>query len=85
MSLITNECGFNLQDVLHLLAGTLVTGDDGITKIRVKLYIEDCTEIEPFQSCALSHLPPDEILKNAFTVDECGNLILNVSIPEIPT
>ena len=85
MSLIIDECGFTLQDVLQLLAGCVVKGDDGITKLRVKLYIEDCVDFEQYQSCELNHLPPDEILKNIFTVDECGNLIANISVPEIPT
>lgn len=86
MSLNINQCGFNLQDVLHLLAGALIKDSATDTvKLRVKLTVETCAEIEQIPTCETSYLPPEELLKQIFEVEDCGNLIVNISVPEIPS
>jgi hypothetical protein len=79
MSVNVNECGLP-QDVLHLLAACLVKGvSDGQVKLRVCLDSEVCEDFEKAVTCDNSFLPPEKLLEQIFTVEDCGNLIMHIS------
>lgn len=85
MSLVLQECGYNVQDILHLLAASIVKDANGVKYIRMNLNIHDCSLIDPAIDCSNSHVSPQELLKEVIFTDDCGeNLIINISIPSIP-
>lgn len=85
MSVNLQSCGNNVQDLLHLLAASLVKDAQGVVYIRMNANIHECSEIDPFVDCTNAHVSPEELLKNAIFTDDCGgNLIINISVPLIP-
>lgn len=86
MSLVLNGCGNNVQDILHLLAASLVKDANGVKYLRVNINVHECSEIEAAVDCQNSHISPEELLKEAIFTDDCGeNLIINISVPVIPS
>jgi hypothetical protein len=82
MSVNLQSCGNNVQDILHLIAASLVKDAQGVVYIRMNAQLHDCADIEPFVTCANSHVSPEELIKNAIMTDDCGeNLIINISAP----
>jgi len=75
------ECGEQLQDFFHLLAASMVVGDDGCVRLRVSVTVEDCTDVEQYIDCTNAHLNPLELLKHTFGIDDCGRVVLNLSAP----
>jgi|WetSurSiteA1Bulk_404760.scaffolds.fasta_scaffold162461_2 hypothetical protein len=79
MSIEVNQCGLP-QDILHLLAATLVKGvSDGQVKLRICFHSEDCNDFTNAVTCENSHLPPEKLLEEIFTTEDCGNLIMHIS------
>lgn len=83
MSVNILDCGVNIQDLAHLLAASVVKDSEGVKYLRVKLTVHAYSEIDPAIECGVFQ-SPEELLRNIFTV-EGDNLIVNISVPEIPT
>lgn len=84
MSLIINSCGNNVQDILHLLAASIVKDSAGVKYLRVNLTVHACSEIDPAIDCNAAYTSPEELLKEVVFTDDCGeNLILNISVPSL--
>jgi hypothetical protein len=77
---VATECGAPQQDFWHLLAASLVKDSTGCVRLRVKLHQEECEDIDQYVSCDNAFVSPEELLKLAFGIDECGRVILNLSV-----
>lgn len=86
MSINLNSCGNNVQDILHLLAAAIVEDANGVKHLRMNITVHECSEIEAGVNCSNSHVKPEVLLKEVIFTDDCGdNLIINISVPEIPS
>lgn len=82
MSVNILDCGVNIQDLAHLLAASVVSDSEGVNYLRVKITKHAYSAIDPAVSCGV-YQSPEELLRSLFTV-EGDNLMLNISVPEIP-
>jgi hypothetical protein len=82
MSVLLNTCGAGELDFWQLLAGALVVDRDGTVKIRATISLEACTAVSPLVDCDTKDQDPKELLKQAFSIDSCGNITLNFSSDE---
>lgn len=83
MSVNILDCGVNIQDLAHLLAASVVKDTNGVKYLRVKLTKHAYSAIDPAIECGV-YQSPEELLRGIFTV-EGDNLIMNISVPNIPT
>lgn len=79
MSVTLNTCGASELDFWQLLAGALVVDRSGNVSIRATINTGACSEYTPLVSCDTKDQDPKELLKQAFSIDSCGNITLNFS------
>ena len=77
MSVILNTCGASELDFWQLLAGSLVT-DGTYTGLRVVVHVGECSAADPIVDCDNKDQDPKEIVKQMFSIDECGNIVMNL-------
>ena len=75
------ECGSSQLDFFHLLAAALVVDATGCVRLRANITAEDCDTVDAYVDCTKAHLDPLELLKNSFSLDSCGRVVWNISIP----
>ena len=75
------DCGSSQLDFFHLLAAALVVDSTGCVRIRMVVTPEDCEDVDQYIDCTNSHINPLEALKSSFSLDECGRVVWNVSVP----
>lgn len=79
MSVILNECNIAELDFWQLLAGALVKDSEGNVRIRSIIHLEECTVLDPLVDCNTKDQDPKDLLKQAFSLDDCGQIALNFS------
>ena len=70
------ECQKLPADFLQLLASTIMVDGSGNIFFNFVLVTPDECDCDPLIDCDTNHLPPDSILRQAFTTDACGHLAM---------
>lgn len=83
MSVTLNNCGFNELDFFQLLAGAIVVDGSGNVRLRAALNQEACSAVTPLVDCTTKDQEPLELLKQIFSIDACGHIVVNLSVDTI--
>ena len=73
-----DSCGVMPATFMELLAAATRVATDGTVFLNFRLITTDVCDCDPFQDCDKNHMSPDEVLVNLFSVDNCGNVALNI-------
>lgn len=79
MSVVLDTCGMQDLDLWQLLAGALVVDSEGNVRVRAIIHLEECTALDPLIDCDNKDQDPKELLKQAFSLDDCGQIAMNFS------
>jgi len=64
---------------LELLASTLMVDAAGeVQGFNVIIMAPDACDCVPYINCDNNHLSPDEVIRNAFALDNCGKLAIKL-------